>query len=126
MSHTRNSNEGIPQEDNYTFPQHICCPVVVAGNDAEVSRVQEVIQEEKEKKKSGGVSVEHATLYNPQPDAPMSSGVKEPLVENMEQGNLQKIKQLLAIFSSCKHLNMFPAVAASTCHPIYSVNCKWS
>lgn len=47
MSHTGNSNEEIPQEDNYTFPQHICCPVVVAGNGAEVSRVQEVMWEKK-------------------------------------------------------------------------------
>lgn len=61
MSHTRNSNEGIPQEDNYTFPQHICCPVVVAGNGAEVSRVQEVIQG-KNKTLSASGSVEHATL----------------------------------------------------------------
>lgn len=47
MSYTGNSNEEISQEDNYTLPQHICCPVVVAGNGAEVSGVQEVLQGEK-------------------------------------------------------------------------------
>lgn len=97
MSHTRNSNEEIPQEDNYTFPQHICCPVVVAGNGAEVSRVQEVIQEKK--KKAGCASVEHGTLCNPQSDAPMLSGVKEP-----------------SSIGVTKQLNMFSAFDAPNLH----------
>lgn len=90
MSHTGNSNEEIPQEDNYTFPQHICCPVVVAGNGAEVSRVQEVMWE---KKKPGSASVQHGTLCKPKPDAPMSSGIEEPLVEDKEQDTNERITE---------------------------------